>query len=475
MTNWAEEEVRTAELGDQRLNRRLVKILDRLGQHPQISIPAACGGWAETLGAYRFFDNEKATFDSVLMPHSAATLERMAACPVVLLAQDTTGYDEYLCLGAKGLGTLKNTETHQRRLHPTVAFTPERLCLGVVKAAYWPRDTQSPRKERRHKGVDEKESGRWLESYQESCALQGQLPDTLVVNLADREGDIYEWFVEYADYAPETRAQWLVRAAQDRRLQRDGHDAAHRKLWETLEQAPVLGLMEVDIKPRPNRAGRKATVTVRAATVALEPPKRPGQHLPGITVNAVLAREETPPPGVAALEWLLLTSLPIGSFDQAKTVVAWYAVRWCIEIYFHVLKSGCQIKRLHLETEDRLLPCLALYMIIAWRVLFTLMLGRTCPDIDCEVVFEPEEWQAAYIVVKRCPPPPEPPRLGEMVCLIASLGGYLGRKHDGPPGPKTMWIGLQRMRDFVIALEARSLLPQPTPPKPKAVRGRQRR
>jgi hypothetical protein len=150
------------------------------------------------------------------------------------------------------------------------------------------------------------------------------------------------------------------------------------------------------------------------------------------------------------------------------TVVAWYAVRWCIEIYFHVLKNGCQIKRLQLETEERLLPCLALYMIIAWRVLFTLML--TCPDLDCEGIFERQEWQAAYIVVKRCSPPQKPPRLGELVCLIASLGGYLGRKHDGYPGPKAIWIGLQRMRDFVIALGKRGrLLPQQTRPNPKAV------
>ena len=332
MTSWAEEEVKTAALGDQRLNKRLVKILDHLGQPPQISIPAACGGWTETLGAYRFFDNEKATFDSVLTPHCAATLERMAACPVVLMAQDTTEDDECMCLGPKGLGTLKDTEKHERRLHPTVAFTPERLCLGVVKATYWSRDTQCPRKERRSKGVDEKESGRWIESYQESCALQGQLPNTMIVNLADREGDIYEWFAEYADYAPETRAQWLVRAAQNRCLQGDEQHAAHRKLWETLEQAPIQGYLDVEIKPRPNRAGRQATVTVRAATVSLAPPKRTGYHLPGITVNAVLAREETPPQDVEALEWLLLTSLPVGTFEQAMTVVAWYAVRWCIEI-----------------------------------------------------------------------------------------------------------------------------------------------
>jgi hypothetical protein len=123
-------------------------------------------------------------------------------------------------------------------------------------------------------------------------------------------------------------------------------------------------------------------------------------------------------------------------------------------VYFHVLKSGCQIKRLHLETEERLLPCLALYMVIAWRVLFSLMLARATPDLDCEVVFDPQEWQAAYIVVKRCPPPFTPPGLNEMVRLVASLGGYLGRKHDGPPGAKAMWTGLQCLRDFVIALEA---------------------
>jgi len=288
MTSWAEEEVKTAALGDQRLNKRWVNVLDHLGQHPQISIPAACGGWAETLGAYRFFDNDKATFEGILTPHRAATLERMAACPVVLLVQDTTEDDECVCLGPKGLGTLKDTEKHARRLHPTVAFTPERICLGVVKATYWSRDKPSVREARRGKGIDEKESARWLESYQDSCALQGHLPNTLIVNLADREGDIYEWFAEYADYVPETRAHWLVRAAQNRRLQEDEQTTPRRKLWETLEQAPILGYLDVEIPPRPNRVGRQANVTVRAATVNLAAPKRKAYHLPGITVGEMV-------------------------------------------------------------------------------------------------------------------------------------------------------------------------------------------
>lgn len=453
MSTWAEDEVQTADLEDRRLNKRLALLLGQLGAHPQLSIPAACGGWKETMGAYRFFDNDKATFEKILAPHRDATVERMKSSPVVLLTQDTTEYDENICLGPKGLGTLKEMAKHSRRLHPTIAFTPSRICLGVVKAAYWARDAASPRHERRRKGVDEKESRHWLESYQDSCALQAQMPDSLLVNLADREGDIYEWFAEYQDYAPAVRAEWIVRATQNRDLLVEPENAA-KWLWSALDQAPVLGYTEVNVKPRPNRAARLAHITVRAATVPLKPPARVGYRLPALSINAVLAREETPPAGKEPLEWLLLTSLPVVSFEQATTVVAWYAVRWCIEVYFHVLKSGCQIKRLHLETEERLRPCLALYMVIAWRVLFSLMLARTAPDMDCEIVFDPREWRAAYIVVKRCPPPLTPPGLNEVIRLVASLGGYLGRKHDGPPGAKAMWIGLQRLRDFVIALEA---------------------
>jgi hypothetical protein len=233
----------TANLGDRRLNLRLGKLLEQVGGHPQWSLPAACGGWAELQAAYRFFDNEKVTFQQVLAPHRDASLERMAACPVVRLVQDTTENDERLSLGPKGLGTLPMEEKHARRLHPTVAFTPDRICLGVVQAAWWERGEPRPRRERRYKGVDEKESYRWLASYQESCALQGQLSTPRLVNLAEAEGDLYEWFQEHDACAPEVRADWIVRAAQDRRL-RDAHDGTAKR-WETLPQAPALGTVDV--------------------------------------------------------------------------------------------------------------------------------------------------------------------------------------------------------------------------------------
>ena len=330
MTTWAQDEMETADLGDLRLDERLAILLGQLGDHPQLSIPNACGGWAETVAAYRFFDNPKSKFEAVLKPHRDATVARMAACPVVLVAQDTTEDDKFTCLGPKGLGTVKDVQKHPRRLHLSVAFTPNRICLGVLMAVHWARDKPCPRSERHLKGVDEKESRHWVDGYEDCCALQGQLPDTLVVSLADREGDIYEWFAEYEDHASGVRAQWIVRAAQDRLLLGEGASA---KLWDALGQAPVLGYVDVEVKSRPKRTARLAHVALRSATVRLKPPSRVGYHLPEKSVNAVLAREESPPSGEEALEWLLLTSLPVASYEQASLVVAWYAVRWCIEIY----------------------------------------------------------------------------------------------------------------------------------------------
>jgi hypothetical protein len=423
MRTWAEDEVQTADLEDRRLNKRLALLLERLGEHSQLSIPAACGGWKETMGAYRFFDNDKATFKKILAPHRDATVERMKSSPVVLLAQDSTEYDENICLGPKGLGTLKEVTKRTRRLHPTLAFIRRRAFAWVSSRRRIGRVTAPARDKRDGAKVwTKKKAGTGSKAI-------------------------------YQDYAPTVRAEWIIRATQNRHLLAASEEAA-QCLWDALQQAPVLGYTEVNVKLRPNRAARLAHITLRAATVTLKPPARFGYRLPALSINAVLAREETPPAGKEPLEWLLLTSLPVVNFEQAATVVEWYAVRWCIEVYFHVLKSGCQIKRLHLETDERLLPCLALYMVIAWRVLFSLMLARATPDMDCEIVFDPQEWRAAYIVVKRCPPPLTPPRLGEVILLVASLGGYFARKHDGPPGAKAMWIGLQRLRDFVIALDA---------------------
>ena len=288
---------------------------------------------------------------------------------------------------------------------------------------------------------------RWVDGFARVNALAERLSETRLTYIADREGDIYDLFVEAP--CPDQGADWLIRVQHSDRLLSDG-----RKLRAALEAAPVLTEIRFD---RPAAKGRKARTIhqqLKVVRVTLKAPARPDRSLVDVTVTALLATEPNPPAGKDALEWVLLTNLPVETPEQASEKLLWYLCRWQVEIYFKVLKSGCRIEELQLETRERLEPALAFYMIIAWRVLYLTMLGRECPEMPCDTVFADEEWKAAYLVTQRKPPPAQPPSLDTMVRMVASLGGFLNRKSDGFPGPKTLWIGLQRIPDFVLALDA---------------------
>jgi Transposase Tn5 dimerisation domain/Transposase DNA-binding len=446
--DWARHEMETANFGDERLRRRAEIVLGSLARRPEGSVPAACQGWAETQAAYRLFSNENVTGERVLEPHRDATLERMKEFPVVLCIQDTTELDYTSKPGIQGLGPLTYSASNGLHLHPTLAVTPERLCLGVLDQWSWARDAEDhggkDRHHRLNRPIEEKESLRWLEGYRCVCDLQSVLPQTRLVYMADRESDLFELF----EAGVSGEAAWLIRASYDRKLS-DG-----RRLWQAVQETEVLGILEFDLTAAEGRPARHVVQTLRAARLELRPPPRVGRKLSALEVTAILAWEESPPPGVEPVQWLLLTSLPVMSGPEAEEKVRWYLCRWQIEVYFRILKSGCKVEQLQLQTRERLEVALAFYMVIAWRVLYLSMLGRTVPDLPCEVVFSVEEWKAIYIVVQKKKPPLCPPPLREMLALMARLGGYLARKGDGPPGPKAIWIGLQRTRDFVVAIEA---------------------
>jgi len=164
----------------------------------------------------------------------------------------------------------------------------------------------------------------------------------------------------------------------------------------------------------------------------------------------VLVSEMDPPEDDVPVEWMLLTSLPVDEIEQVQKVIRYYCARWMIEVFFRVLKSGCRVEDRRFEHIDRFLSCLAVYMIVAWRTLYVCRLGRGCPDIDCESVFEPAEWKSVWKVIRQTDPPHTPPRLGDMVRMVAQLGGYINQKRRDPPGPQTIWIGMQRMHDFAL-------------------------
>ena len=472
--SWVTEEFASLDLGDARLNKRCRRIMDQLSEKPALSIPAACGGWAETHAAYRFFNHESVTSKEILKPHFEATVCRAAEHPVVLVPQDTTTLNltrprERMT----GVGPLSDESNHGIFDHVALAVTPSGVPLGVVYEEMWARDWEifyaNKKLTRSEKAVlkrsipiEDKESGRWLRGYRQGSELQARCPGTQVIVISDSEADILDCFAEaqVLSAAGRPAADWITRAFQDRRLARD---SAAAKLWSACSEASVLGEIEVQVhhnqpssgdktKRNQARTARQTRVTIQATTVTLAgQPRGDDDPVPDVTVNAVLVREVSPPAGEKPLEWLLLTSLPIDTVEAAALVVTYYSRRWSIETYFHILKSGCGIEELQFETLDRYKRCLAVYMVVAWRVYFVTMLGRECPELPCEAVFTKEEWQACYAIHRKTPM--TIPTLKEMVSLVGQLGGYLARKGDGPPGPQTIWIGLQRLRDFALAWE----------------------
>lgn len=418
-------ELTSIDLGDRRLDRRAQRMLEILGNKPTLSIPAACGGWGETRAAYRLFNHPAVTAEAVLAPHVACTEGRLREHPRVLCIQDTTELDYTTKKGIAGLGPLNYETRRGMYLHPTLALTPERVPLGLLDLHRLVREPGSLGLEKDpNRALEEKESVRWVDGYARVNELAERLSDTRLTYIADREGDIYDLFVEAP--CPERSADWLVRVQHHDRLLADG-----RHLREAIDAAPVLTDITFE---RPASNGRRARTVhqqIKVVRVTLKAPSRPDRNLPEVSVTALLATEPQPPGDEDPLDWLLLTNLMVDTPEQAIEKLSWYLCRWQIEVYFKVLKSGCRIEQLQLETRERLEPALVFYMIIAWRVLYLTMLGRDCPQMPCDAVFADEEWKAVYLVTQRKPPPEQPPSLDTMVRMIATLGGFLNRKRDG--------------------------------------------
>jgi Transposase DNA-binding/Transposase Tn5 dimerisation domain len=450
MSDWIEAELAECQMHDARHTKRLARLLSRLSARPVSSIPAACHGWAETMAAYRFLNNPDISAPEILSGHTHATLERIRTQEVVLLVQDTTFLNYGTTQPKAGMGTVKIKTREEYLLHPTVAFTPERVNLGVIGMKVWQRPEQPVAQQRKSKPIAGKESYRWLEGYHCACEVKQACPATLVVNLADREGDIQEWFVEVLRREPGQRAECIIRAKENRRL---APGAAQRYLWAEMQQTCSLGTLTIALARQPDRPPRPVTLAVTAKSVTFYGARRPGGKLPPVTVSAVYAQEPNPPEGEEAVEWLLLTSLPVTDFPRACLVVQWYRCRWEMELFFRVLKQGCKIEQLRVQTDQRLLNALASYVIVAWRLHNITMAGRAYPEVSCEVVFEPQEWATLYTMQHHCHPPPAPPPLREMVRSLAQLGGFLARQGDGEPGIQAIWQGYQRLHEFIYAIE----------------------
>ncbi len=439
--NWIENEFGGLRLWDTRLRQRLYQVAeDFWSLLPSPSLTRRCADRARTMGAYRFFKNPKVNMHHLLEAHRQAVIERMAEHPLVLVPQDTTSlnYTGHRDLEAMGpIGNKVEGGPIGLILHNSHAFTPDGVPLGVVTADCWARE---PEAHGTRRAQEERESGKWLDAWTALQDIAPQLPDTTLVSIGDREADIFALFALARD--PQS-PRLLVRANQSRQRQVMDEDEL-TPLWEYVAGLELTGRFELQLPRRGSRRARRAELEVRCAPVKLKAPNT-RKEAP-IDLWAVHLWEPHPPEGTAAVAWLLLTNVATTSCEDALERARWYGARWGIAVFHRTLKTGCRIEDRQLGYRARLENCLAIDLVMAWRIYYLTMMGRVDADLPCTVFFQDPEWKALYSWHHNTTKlPDQPPTLKEAVSWIAKKGGFQGRKSDGNPGVAVLWHGIQKL------------------------------
>jgi hypothetical protein len=438
--DWTEEEFGRVQFFDGRLKRRLYTLAADFFAQPGELIPQASNGSAAKIkAAYRFFENSNVDMQTLLRPHIESTLDRVRSHPVILAVQDSTTLT-YTAHPPEGAGPINNSQNSAVGLmvHDTMAFTPDGTPLGVLDVQCWGRNPEEAGKKylRHQLPIDEKESIKWLVSYRAVAEAQKLCPDTMLVSVGDREADVYELFHEGTQDSRGPRLLIRAERTRNRKVEQEG-------LWSTMNAKPVAGLLNVAVARRGLRPARTAKLEVRFASVVLSPPAK--SALPPLSVWTVYAREIDHAPEVKEpIDWMLLSTVRTESFEDACQRLDWYARRWGIEIYHRILKSGCRIEDRRLEDTDSLEPCLAIDLVIAWRVYWMTMMGREKPDTPCNQILSEEEWHvlSAWAIGEI---PKTAPSARQAMRWIGKMGGWLARGKQDNPGTTCMWRGLGRL------------------------------
>jgi hypothetical protein len=435
--DWCQWELRDLVLGDRRREQRARAILQARWEQPQASFYGSFDGWAAAKGAYGLVEHPSADIrlSSLLASHQEQTQARMAAEPLVLLPQDTTGLNYSGLRQTTGLGSLGEGPGRGLWLHSLLAFRPDGVPLGVLHAQCWARSAEgSDTAQRNAQSLEEKESARWVETFRIAAQAARRMPQTQLVVITDREGDLYELH----DAVPIGPANLhaLIRAQHDRKLE------AHQRLWAFMAQQPLGQRRELEVPRRGGQPQRRAVVEVRWAPVRIEAPavgRKKGW--PALPLWAIWVHEPAPPPGVEPIDWMLLTDLSIAGAEAAWEKVQWYCRRWGIEEWHRALKNGCGVEQREFKTAEHLQRVLAFDLIVAWRVLACVKLGRALPQLPATVLYTVEELKVLTAAIKKnaaCDDDPEADVAGSQ-----PLGGAVGRLCGQERGWRT-WGGERR-------------------------------
>jgi len=463
--HWAQNEFGGAPLGDKRLSQRLVDSARLQAEQPMRAFTSVGkDDWPAVKGYYRLIDqpaSSEVTPQNILRPHRERTLRRMKAQPTVLCIQDGTDLNYNTHPQTSGLGVIGTNQTGAQsrglHLHSTMVVSTAGLPLGVLRASF---EAPQPR-HGEQVSAEDKKSFRWIESFRDCVALSEALPKTGVISVCDREADIFELFVEQT-HTP--AVDLVVRAKHNRRLPN-----GTGKLFEAVRGTKIRGGVEIDVhrrsartktskcKARIGRQARRAKLALRYRQVQLRGKPANGDQHVTLPLTVIHAVELAPPAGEKPVEWFVLTTLAVDSAERAAEILGWYTLRWRIEDWHRVLKSGCKIDELGHHSAERLERAIAIRLVIAWRVMLMTLLGREVPELPAELLFSDIELRVLRDFA-RSRQRQSPTNLGEAVRLVAILGGYLNRSRDPPPGHQLIWHGYSTLATMTFAYALRDEL-----------------
>lgn len=455
---WLEGEIAGCAFPDARLVQRLRKLLERMAGAVGESLPMACQDWANTKAAYRFLDNSRVSEDAILDGHFQATSQRFSATDgPILVLQDTTEFS-YQRAATAPIGSTTRVNSGRDKagrlrlhtvcgllMHSSLAVTTDGLPLGLTAIKFWTRQKFKGTAALKKKvngtrvPIEQKESFRWLENMRQSTALLAA--PGRCVHIGDRESDIYELFC----MANELGTNFLIRTCVNRLAGDGGHTVA-----DDMAETRVAGVHVIEIRDKEGRLDT-ARLELRYRTIRVLPPIGKQKRYPPLNLTVIHASERDEPKNRARIDWKLITNLPIRSSGDVIEKLRWYAMRWKIEVFHKILKSGCRAEDAKLRTAERLVKLIAVFCIMSWRIFWMTMLTRSSPNAPPELALTAIEVKLLDNVVPDKSQSPTGTRtLVHYLTKIAQLGGYLARGSDPPPGNTVMWRGLSRLTDIKL-------------------------
>ena len=455
--NWLEREVAGCQFQDARHGKRFRTLLGQLSNRVGGSIPFACQDWASTKAAYRFLSNKRVSEENILAGHFLCTRERFAAtrdAPVLVL-HDTTEFS-YRREESEAIGIVHKQQTRYDSrpryhttcgvlMHSSLVVTQEGLPLGLAAIKFWTRDKFHGANALKRRinptrvPIEQKESYRWLENMRQSTTLLAEPECT--VHIGDRESDIYELFCT----AHDAGTHFLLRTCVDRLAGEGDHTIA-----EEMREVRVQGLHRVEVR---NKKGdpSKAVLELRYRRILVLPPIAKQKLYPALMLTVLHATERDPPKGRDRIDWKLVTDLPIRSRKDAIEKLNWYALRWKIETFHKILKSGLKAEEVRLRAAERIVNLIAILCLLSWRIFWMTMINRTMPEATPELALTPTEiYLLDHLVNDKPGPAPSGNTLSLYLTKLARLGGFLARAKDPPPGNTVMWRGLTRLTDIQL-------------------------